>query len=114
MESVTNRKKEVQMLSGKKMSELIGISSPEEVFGIFRDLFDCTVWTIDKKHNGFLAENLSCKLVSTTKKSGAPSPCNIYCLNPLEGIIKGLDKDLKFNVKETLLESNKCLIEVTK
>ncbi len=114
LESVTNRKKEVQMLSSKKMAELFGISSPEEVFTKFRDLFDCTAWTIDKKSNGFIAKNLSCKLLSMTKKAGAPCPCNIYCLNPVEGIIKGLDNDLKFNVKDTLCEGNKCLIEVIK
>lgn len=46
------------------------------------------------------------------KKIGDQSPCNIYCLDPMEGMIKGIDSDLTYDVMETLWSSQKCKVDV--
>lgn len=114
IDKVTERKKKDQMINGKRNAGFYGVSAPEEVFTIFCAIFDNTKWSIDQKANGFSAETSTCKLCSMAKKLGSPSPCKIYCLNPLEGLIKGLDNALAFNVKETLWHDKKCRIEVVK
>jgi len=50
--------------------------------------------------------------VAAVKRTGAGSPCEIYCLNPLEGMIKGINPDSVFEVKETLWEGKECSVEV--
>jgi hypothetical protein len=113
LEGITESKKEMQMLSGKRNADFMGISTPEEVFTRLSDIFNCVEWKIIKNTSGFSAEASSCKLCSFTKQMGPHSPCELYCLNPMEGMIKALDSKLKFNVKEKLWDGEKCLIEVS-
>ncbi len=112
IEKVTERKKKEQMLSGKKNAEFYGMASAEGVFNRLSEIFNCANWKIQREATGFSAEASTCRLYSLAKKRGAPSPCNIYCLNPLEGMIKGLNRNLQFNVKETLWEGKRCRIKV--
>lgn len=112
IETVTERRKKNQLLNGERNAKFYGVSSPEEVFTSFCEYFDNTKWSIENNEKGFIAETTACKLCSMTKKLDAPSPCNIYCLHALEGMIKGLNPQSEFIVKGTLWDGKSCKIEV--
>lgn len=114
LDSVAARKKAENMVLGKTRATQFGITSPEEVFTRLSDLFNCVKWTITGTEDGFTAEGNACMLCGIAKKIGAPSPCNIYCLDPMEAMVKGLDPDTEYTVKETLWDGQKCLVEVRK
>ncbi len=112
MEKVTADKRQSQFLTGKAGAASLGITKPEEVFTVLADIFGCANWRIIKEENGFTAEATNCMLCALAKKMNAPSPCWIYCLNPMEGMVKGLNPDLSYEVIETLWEGKSCRIEV--
>ena len=109
---VTQQKKKEQMLTGKMKAEKFGITQPEEVFLMLSEIFNCARWEIISEPGGFSAEAKACKLCGFAKKIGAQMPCNLYCLAPMEGMVKGLDGNLNFIVRETLWDGQKCKIEV--
>jgi hypothetical protein len=112
LEKVTQQKKKEQMLRGKMNVEQFGITQPEEVFLILSEIFNCASWDIISEPDGFSAEAKACKLCAFAKKIGAQRPCNLYCLDPMEGMVKGLDDNSNFTVRETLWDGQKCKVEV--
>jgi len=109
---VTEEKRREQMRTGKAKTEQFGISRPEEVFSRLTDIFGCATWEIKTEDGGFSAETKSCKLCAIAKRMGAAGPCDIYCLDPMEGMVKGLEPDMEFKVAETLWDGSKCRVEV--
>ena len=112
LEKVTQEKKKEQLALGKLQAERFGIEKPEDVFMRLSEVFNCALWEIRKEMNGFIAESKACKLCAMGKKIGSPSPCRIYCLNPMEGMVKGINPKSTFEVKETLWDGQKCKIEI--
>ncbi|MFC2063282.1 hypothetical protein ACFLS8_05005 [Chloroflexota bacterium] len=112
LEKVTREKKQEQMLRGKKNAEQFGITQPEEVFLKLSEIFNCASWEIMSEPGGFSAQANACKLCGFAKKFGAQKPCNLYCLDPMEGMVKGLNDKLDFTVRETLWDEQKCKITV--
>ena len=112
LEKVTQQKKREQMLTGRMKAEQFGITRPEEVFLKLSEIFNCASWEIISEQEGFTAEAKACRLCGLAKKIGAQRPCNLYCLDPMEGMIKGLNDDLSFVVRETLWDGQKCRVEV--
>jgi hypothetical protein len=112
LDKVTVQKRQEQILTGKMRAQQLGVTRPDEVFLKLSEIFDCARWEIKAEANGFLAENKVCKLCAISKKMGAPNPCHIYCLDPMEGMIKGLDANLKFEVAETLWEGTACKVNI--
>ena len=112
LEKVTVKKKDEQMLRGKMNAEQFGITHPEDVFLVLSEIFNCTSWEIIPEPGGFSAEAKSCKLCGFAKKIGAQKPCNLYCLDPMEGMVKGLGDNLNFIAQETLWDGQKCKVEV--
>jgi len=112
LQSVTDRKQQAQMATGKLRANQLGINAPEEVFAILSEIFNCARWTITPKDSGFAAGTTACTLCAIAKKMGSPSPCRIYCLDPMEGMIKGLDPQASFTATETLWESDRCNVEI--
>lgn len=112
IEKVTSEKKEEQMLIGKLHASQFGIEKPEDTFIKLSELFGCANWMIKNDNEGFVAEATSCILCIMAKKMGAQSPCNIFCLDPMEGMIKGINPDLTYDVMETLWIGRKCKVEV--
>ena len=110
---VTARKKKEQMQTGKPAASQFGIARPEEVFTRLSEVFNCAVWQLDRVEKGFCAHTGACLLAVLAKKMGAPAPCEIYCLNPMEGMIKGLNPNARYEVRETLWNGQSCMIEVT-
>jgi hypothetical protein len=109
---VTEEKRREQMRTGKAKAEQFGISRPEEVFSKLTDIFGCATWEIKTEDGGFSAETKSCKLCAIAKRMGAPGPCDMYCLDPMEGMIKGLAPEMKFTVGETLWNGSRCQVKV--
>ncbi len=110
---VTEEKRNEQMQSGKAKAQQFGITTPAEVFRTISDLFDCAQWQLTKGANGFSAVAANCKLCGLARRLGAESPCHIYCLDPMEGMVKGINPDASFTVIETLWEGRKCQVEIT-
>ncbi|SKC89452.1 L-2-amino-thiazoline-4-carboxylic acid hydrolase [Maledivibacter halophilus] len=114
LNKVTEEKRKIQMITGKKRAEQFGITKPEDVFKRLSDIFNCAFWELEYCNDGFEANSKSCKLCTYAKKMGTEAPCNMYCLHPMEGMIKGIDPKLKFKVSETLWEGEKCKVKVSR
>jgi hypothetical protein len=112
LESITSRKYQEQLSSGKMRAAQFGITKPDEAFLKLYEIFGCSNWQITPDDNGFSAQASTCMLCAFAKKMGAPSPCNIYCLNPMEGVVKALKSDAVYEVEETLWDGTKCTIRV--
>ncbi len=112
LDKVTERKKSEGILTGKIRAAQFGITTPEGVFTTLSEIFNCANWTINKTEKGFSAENKGCKLCAIAKKIGSGNPCQIYCLDPMEAMVKGINPNAKYNVKETLWDNQRCLVEV--
>ena len=112
LERVTERKHLEQFTTGKLRAAQFGITTPEEVFLKLAELFGCAKWIITRDSSGFLAQTNSCLLCAIAKKIGAPNPCHLYCLDPMEGMIRAIKSDADFSVKETLWDGTKCMISV--
>jgi hypothetical protein len=111
LEKVTEMKKPEQLREGADRARRMGMRSASEVPTRGSEIFGCTAWKAEEDDMGFSAETRSCTLCAMTKRMGGPKPCAIYCLNPMEGMIKGLDPSLDFIATETLWEGAKCRIE---
>ena len=114
LQKVTQRKKAEQMVTGRMKAEKFGIISPEAVFTRLAEVFNCASWTIQKAEEGFVAETKTCILCFMAKNINAPAPCSLYCLDPMEGMVKGLNPLSNFIVEETMWEGDKCRICVNK
>jgi hypothetical protein len=112
LQAVTAEKRKTQLLTGKTSAQNFGIMKPEEAFTVLADIFGCADWKITNLENGFEARASRCMLCAIAKKMNAASPCQIYCLNPMEAIVKGLNPELEFKLEETLWDSNNCRVEV--
>jgi len=113
LEKVTEQRRKEQLLFGAQKAKNFGVSSPEEAFTKISELFNCSTWEIKEDNKGFLAEANSCKLAAMARKVGAGSPCKIYCLDPIEGMLKGLKRDYQIEVEETLWQGKKCKVKVS-
>jgi len=109
---VSEDKRSEQMLLGREKAKQFGIEKQEEVFTRLSEIFNCSVWEISQESYGFSAETSACKLCALDKRLSTESPCNIYCLDVMEGMVKGLVQNSKFVIKETLWCGRKCKIDV--
>jgi len=114
LERVTARKKQEQLKSGGIMAAQLGITEPSEVFSGLSDIFNCAKWEVISNKNGFTAEASACMLAAMAKRADAPCPCSIYCLNPMEGMIKALASNANYEVRETLWTGERCRVEVSR
>jgi hypothetical protein len=112
LESVTERKRQYQMATGKMSAQQFGVSKPEEAFTKLVELFGCANWRISPEDGGFTAESTQCMLCGMAKKMQGASPCKIYCLNPMEAMVKGLEPEAEYEVLETLWDGEKCRVRV--
>jgi len=112
LDKITEEKRIEQMQNGKINSAQMGITKPEEVFEVLSDVFGCANWKITNLDYGFTAEATGCMLCSICKRMVGFKPCNIYCLNPMEAMVKGVNNDSTFTIHETLWEGKACKIEV--
>lgn len=112
LDAVTERKKQEQLSTGKVRAAQFGIEKPEDAFLKLYDVFGCSNWNITPSPDGFVAQTATCMLYAIAKKMGSPSPCRIYCLNPMESIVKALKEGAVYSVEETLWEGTRCSVRV--
>lgn len=111
---VEKEKRERNMKMGKILVEQFTMNTPKDVFRWSAEIFDCADWEVNEKEKITTATVKGCRLCNYAKKLGAKSPCKIYCLNPMEGMVKGIDSEFKFEVLETLWNGEKCTVKITK
>lgn len=109
---VTADKKQEQLAGGKLRAGQLGIHRPIEVFSILPEIFGCANWKAEQENEGFIATATNCMLCGLSKKLETGSPCNIYCLDAMEGLIRGLDESAEYNVISTLWSQNECKVVV--
>jgi hypothetical protein len=112
LEQVTARKRAEQMATGAMKAAQFGVSAPEEIFTRLSEIFNCAAWQVAAEDGGFVAEARACKLCAIAKKMNAPAPCTVYCLNPMEGMVKGLRPTAEYVVEETLWDGEQCRVRV--
>ncbi len=115
LEKVTGRKRAEQLAGGGARAAQLGITSAEEVFTKLSDLMGCADWkvSVSGEGKGFTAVASRCMLCAFAKKMGAQSPCRIYCLDPMEGMVKALDAHNDYRVESTLFEGGECRVVVS-
>lgn len=112
LSKVTADKKQEQLAGGKLRADQLGIQRPIQVFSILPEIFGCANWSTEENNEGFVATATNCMLCGLSKKLGTGSPCNIHCLDAMEGLIKGLDESAEYNVIATLWSQNECKVVV--
>ncbi len=113
LEKVTKQKRNEQMLFGKARAVQFGMTSSRDVFEKLSDLMGCADWSVSPDENGALrATATRCMLCAYANKLGAESPCRIYCLDPMEGMVKGLDERTDFVVESTLFDGGQCVVRL--
>ncbi len=112
LENVIARKRAEQMAAGPRKAAQFGITQPEAVFTTLAEIFNCAPWTITPQAGGFAAEARSCTLCALAKKMNAPQPCALYCLDPMEGMVKALAPGATYTVEQTLWDGPLCRVVV--
>jgi hypothetical protein len=112
VEEVEATKRKEQLAAGRAMAAQLDVTAPEEAFTRTAAVFDCADWRTSPEADGFRAEASRCALCALAKRLGAPSPCRIYCLNPIEGMIRALAPDAGFEVSRTIFEAGRCCVRV--
>lgn len=113
LNEIEQEKEVLSLASGEKNVQMLGVTKPEEAFTVPAAIVECASWEISNNKNGFTAVCSGCKLAAMCKKFETPSPCGMYCLNPIKGMIKALKPDAMFIVKSTLWSDANCTVEVS-
>ena len=115
LESVTEERRAARLAAGAAQAGQLGIAEPAGCFTVSAELFGCADWSVEDAPGGggFTASASRCMLCALVKKAGGPSPCRLFCLDPIEGMVKGLDPSVAFDVRETLFDGERCSVQVT-
>jgi hypothetical protein len=114
LEKVTEQKREEQMKNGAGLAARLGVTQPKLAIEKTRDAFGCADWVCTDTGDGFEAVTTSCTLCSIAKQMGRFSPCQIFCLSPMEAMMKSVSPEVEYSVVSTLWDSERCLLMVTK
>jgi hypothetical protein len=112
LDAVTAEKRREQLLSGKARAAQLGITDAQSVFEVLSGIFGCADWRTEATESGFTATASRCMLCAFAKKMGTQSPCGIYCLDPMEGMVKGLEEGAEYKVESTLWADGACRVSV--
>ncbi len=112
LDEVTAEKRREQLAGGKARAAQLGIADAQSVFDVLSGIFGCADWQTEAAESGFTASASRCMLCAFSKKMGTQSPCNIYCLDPMEGMVKGLEEGAEFRVESTLWADDRCRVSV--
>jgi hypothetical protein len=114
LDEVTDEKRAERRGSGAAQAAQLGITAPEAAFTVSAELFGCADWTATESgHGSFDANATRCLLCAMVKKIGGPSPCRIFCLDPIEAMVQGLRPDARLDVLGTLYDGDRCSVRVT-
>ncbi len=119
IDEVTAQRRTQRLATGAAQAAQMGISEPQAAFTSSAALFGCADWTVSQASNGgdgpaagFVATAGRCLLCGLVKKAGGPSPCRLFCLDPIEGLVRGLAPHAAFDVRETLYDGEQCRVRV--
>jgi hypothetical protein len=114
LDKVTEEKRAERRQTAAAQAAQLGITTPEAAFTTSAELFGCADWTVTATGDGALeASATRCLLCAMVKKAGAPSPCHIFCLDPIEAMVLGLQSDARLEVLVTLHDGDRCRVLVT-
>jgi hypothetical protein len=114
LEHVTQTKFAEQLANGKARAAQMGITNTEEVFAKLTALMGCADWATARDASGVVTATATrCMLCAMAKRIGAQSPCNVYCLDPMEGMVRGLNEKAVVNVEETLYSGAQCRVRIS-
>lgn len=112
LNSVAKKKKQQQALTASTQLQQLSLTIPEELFLYFTKVFGCINWEITKTDKGITAYGKNCLLCSLAKKKKTAEPCSIYCINPIEELLKAMDPSFSLKVEKTLWNDDQCLFKV--
>jgi hypothetical protein len=118
LDQVTAEKRDERRAMGAAQAAQLGITEPRVAFTTSAELFGCADWTVAAIPDaaaadpGFDATATRCLLCGLTKKLGGPSPCRIFCLDPIEAMVVGLEPEARLEVLETLYDGERCRVRV--
>ena len=112
LEEVAQKKKAAQAVAAPGQLKQLGISNPEELFERFSEIFGCIRWKVQKEGEEYIAQGKHCLLCAIAKKMGTAQPCNLYCINPFEALLKAMTPSNSLEVEGTLWEGEGCRFRV--
>lgn len=112
-EAVIADKKARDLAEGPAKCAMFGLKTPKDFLNFSMDAFNCVNWEYKDTEDGFTATTHSCVACHMAKEAGAPSICEMHCINPFLAVVKGINPDNELFVKETLQDGEKCVFEVT-
>jgi len=110
---VTEQKRKEQLKNGASIAERFGVTTAKGAFEKTVETYGCANFICTDIADGFVAVCTSCMLQAFAKQLGSQSPCYIYCLSPIEAMVKGIEEEASFEVESTLWEGSNCLVKVT-
>ena len=113
LDAIMEQKRDEQMKSAAAMAQRFGVTEPKQAFVNVQDLFGCADWVYEDTESGFTATCSNCILQALCKKTGADSPCMLYCLTPIEATIKGVSPHAEFVIEKTLWNDACCEVKVS-
>ena len=112
LDKITDQKHAEQMKNGAMLAARLRVTEPKQVIEKTRDAFECADFVCTDTSEGFEAVATSCIICSLAKQMGDHNPCQIFCLSPIEAMIKGVLPEAELSVVSTLWEADKCLLTV--
>ena len=112
LEEIEKEKRNNSLAMGGTNAKVLGATTLAEVFTGPASVVECASWDVTQTAGGVKAVCTGCKLVGMCKKLNTPSPCRMYCLNAIEGMVKAIKRDAEFNVESTLWDGASCIVEV--
>jgi hypothetical protein len=112
LEQVTEARRATRLSTGAATAARMGVSEPATAFTVSAGLFGCADWSVAPDADGLVATASRCLLCALVKQAGGPSPCRLFCLDPIEGMIVGVAPDAAVTVDETLYDGGSCRVRV--
>ncbi len=113
LDKVIADKQKRDIRDGANRAKLFGITKPEQILALNSELYDCAVWDIKNDGEDVVAVADSCKMCTMVKDAGLPSPCALFCINPVDGVVRGVTGNYKLKVEETLWNGDCCRFRIT-
>jgi hypothetical protein len=116
LDRVTAERRAQRLAAGATQAAQLGVKDAPGAFTVSADLFGCADWAVapEEADGAFEATAGRCLLCAMVKKAGGASPCRLFCLDPMEGMVKGVAPGTEFEVLDTLFEGARCRVRVSR
>lgn len=86
----------------------LGLHSVPGVFNFISTVPGFAQWRKRISGNKRTYVTEACKLRDIARYTGCPQPCKLYCIVPIEALLKGLDRRYSIEVQSTLWDGEHC------